>query len=89
MNPRKKVVAESRTSGCPDCDRLQQAALIASKAYHELLGDLEAAHIRRSSEALSGLSALLERALRIRDAAIAEWKCCNFEWPPEKGLTRD
>ena len=59
-------------SVCPHCDNLRHAALIASKAYHELLGDLEAAHILRNSEAPVGLSVLLEKALQIRNAAIAE-----------------
>ena len=45
---------------------------MASKAYHALLGDLEAAHILHNSEAPLRLSVLLEKALQIRDAAIAE-----------------
>jgi hypothetical protein len=57
---------------CLHCDRLQQAALTASKAYHELLGDLEAAYILRYSDVAVRLSVLLEKALQIRNAAIAE-----------------
>jgi hypothetical protein len=45
---------------------------VASKAYHELLRDLEAAHIRGDSETSLFLSARMEKAFENRDAAIAE-----------------
>ena len=57
---------------CPHCDGLQKAALRASRAYHKLVGDLEAAHIIHDSEATGFLSIHLEKALRDRNAAIAE-----------------
>ena len=57
---------------CPRCHDLQQVALTASKAYHQLAEDLEAAHIRHNLEVLMLLSAGLEGALRSRDSAIAE-----------------
>jgi hypothetical protein len=59
-------------SVCPQCDNLQHAALVASKAYHQVLGDLEAVHILRNSEAPLHLSVLREKALQVRNAAIAE-----------------
>ena len=55
---------------CPQCRDLQRIAIEASKAYHEFLANLEAAHIRHDSEALLTLSAHLERASKLRDAAI-------------------
>jgi hypothetical protein len=59
-------------SNCQRCSDLRQIALAASKAYHELLINLEAAHIRRDLEAQLFLSEGLERALQGREAAIAE-----------------
>ena len=60
------------SSACPNCRDLQQIALTASKAYHELQEDLEAAHICHNSEVLAYLSTRLEKALQSRNAAIAE-----------------
>jgi hypothetical protein len=57
---------------CRLCSDLQQIALTASKAYHKLQEDLEAAHICHNSEALEPLSARLEAAFQSRNAAIAE-----------------
>jgi len=57
---------------CRRCSDLQQIALTASKAYHELLEDLEAAHICHNSEVLTLLSTRLEAAFQSRNAAIAE-----------------
>jgi hypothetical protein len=57
---------------CQQCRDLQQMALTASKAYHELQEDLEAAHICRNSEVLALLSTRLEAALKGRDTAITE-----------------
>ena len=59
-------------TGCLQCDRLQRAAIAAAKAYHGLLVDSEATHIRRDSEATLLLSEPLAKALHDRDAAIAE-----------------
>jgi hypothetical protein len=50
----------------------QQIALTASKVYHQLLEDLEAAHICHNSEMLMLLAVRLESALQSRNAAIAE-----------------
>jgi hypothetical protein len=59
-------------SNCQRCSDLQQIALIASRAYHKLLEDLEAAYIRHNSEVLTLLSTRIEGALLARNAAIAE-----------------
>lgn len=59
---------------CPDCLDLQHMALAASKAYHCLLEDLEAAHICHNSEVLMLLSTRLRKALQERDAAIDKMK---------------
>jgi hypothetical protein len=58
--------------GCQRCRDLQQIALTASKAYHEQLEHLEAAHICHNSEVLLLLSTRLEAAFHGRNAAIAE-----------------
>jgi hypothetical protein len=55
---------------CPQCRYCKQAALTASKVYHAVLEDLEAAHISHNSEALMVLSARLESAFQGRNAAI-------------------
>jgi len=47
---------------CPHCLGLQQAALDASKVYHERLEDLEAAHICHNLDVLMLLSTRLESA---------------------------
>ena len=57
---------------CSHCRNLKQFALAASKVYHEVSEYLEAAHIHRDVEAQLLLAARLERALRKRDAAIAD-----------------
>jgi hypothetical protein len=67
-----EVPSGMSVSGCLDCDRLQQVALMASRTYYELLGDLEAAHILHNSDPVQRLSVLRKKALQIRDAAIAE-----------------
>ncbi len=57
---------------CSQCRHLQQLAIEASKAYHALLANLEAAYVRHDSEASLALSAHLDKALKLRDAALAE-----------------
>jgi hypothetical protein len=63
---------ENMSVDCSHCRDLKQIALTASKVYHEVLEYLEAAHIHRDVEAQLLLAARLERALRRRDAAIAD-----------------
>jgi hypothetical protein len=60
------------SADCPRCCELQQIAINASKAYHEALEVLEAAHIRNNTEMLIALSTRLKCALGSRDAAITE-----------------
>jgi hypothetical protein len=63
---------EDMSVACSHCRNLKQIALTASKVYHEVLEYLEAAHIHRDVEAQLLLAARLERALRMRNAAIAD-----------------
>ena len=57
---------------CQLCFGLQRIAIEASRGYHELQANLEAAHIRHDSETALTLSRRLERASQVRDASIAE-----------------
>ena len=58
--------------GCQECDELRLAALAASRSYHELLGDVEAAHLRREPpESLLELSTRLKAASDARDVAFS------------------
>jgi hypothetical protein len=55
---------------CSNCDCLLEAALKASKAYHELLGALEAADIRHNSELALHLQAGEAKSASDRNDAI-------------------
>ena len=56
---------------CPHCERLKLAAVEASGAYHDLLADLESAHIKHDNK--------LTIVLRERMAkALAEPQCRSF-----------
>ena len=57
---------------CSQCKGLQRIAIEASRAYHELQANLEAAHIRHDLEDSLTLSRRLERGLKVRDASIKE-----------------
>ena len=57
---------------CLQCRALERIALDASRAYHELLADLEAAHIRHDLEATSLLSVRLKKAFQRREMAVNE-----------------
>jgi len=57
---------------CQLCLGLQRIAIEASRAYYELLSNLEVMHIRHDSEATLTLSWHLARALKYRDTAIKE-----------------
>ena len=63
-------MAQDSHGGCPHCDSFLQAALEASRTYHELLGALERAHIRNETEATYHLQAQIAQALLSRDKAI-------------------
>ena len=55
---------------CSQCDGLLYAALDASKAYHDLLGALEAANIRHDTELAYRLQAEETKSASTRDDAI-------------------
>jgi hypothetical protein len=57
---------------CSYCVDLLRAALEASKIYHHLLEDLEAAHIRHDTELAYRLQAQEAKAVLNRDKAITE-----------------
>jgi hypothetical protein len=57
-------------NGCSPCARLLQSALTASHSYHDLLRDLEGAHIRNDTEAAFQLQARLADAISIRNKAV-------------------
>ena len=58
-------------SHCSHCDSLLQTALEASRAYHDLLADLEAAHIRHDTDLTFRIHEQVAEALSNRDAAVA------------------
>ena len=60
----------ARDSHCAFCDGLLVAALETSCRYHELLGTLEAAHIRHDAEPLFRIQERVSEALLERDHAI-------------------
>ena len=55
---------------CSHCDGLLHVALDASKAYHDLLGALEAADIHHDSELAHYLQAEEAKSTSTRDDAI-------------------
>jgi len=55
---------------CAHCEGLLRAALRASKAYHNLLGVLEAAHIRHDLEQAFLIQEEVVEALLTRDEAV-------------------
>jgi hypothetical protein len=55
---------------CEDCEGLMLAAINASRVYHNLVADLESAHIRRDNAEPFRLQQQVADALRNRDAAI-------------------
>jgi hypothetical protein len=57
---------------CLECRGLQKLAIEASRAYHDLLANLEAAYIHHDSAASLTLSVHLGKALKLRDSALAE-----------------
>jgi len=61
----------AQDSQCALCERLQFAALAASKLYHELLADLEASHVCHDEARAFRIRTELSGALLDRDAAIA------------------
>jgi hypothetical protein len=56
---------------CAHCESLLRTALKASKTYHDLLGVLEAAHIRHDLEHAFLIQDEIAEALLSRDEAIA------------------
>ena len=57
-------------SECAQCEALQVAALNASRRYHALLGELEAAHICRKTHAIFSIKQEASEALGNRNDAI-------------------
>jgi hypothetical protein len=57
---------------CSHCERLKLAALEASRAYHEILAELEFAHFSHNNALIPALRERLEKALRGRNTAISE-----------------
>lgn len=57
---------------CTDCKGLTLAALDASRAYHNLLVDLEAWYIRRDAHEPLEIREQVAAALYARDARLAE-----------------
>ena len=60
---------------CSTCSELLTPTIEASKSYHDLLADLEAAHIRKDSAKAIRISEQVTNALRDRDAALAALTC--------------
>jgi hypothetical protein len=56
---------------CFECDQLLIAALTASREYHTLLSDLEAAHIRGDSSITFGLQKQVNASVLKRDESIS------------------
>ena len=67
---RYQLQEELRSERCTQCDSLLQAALDASRAYHDLLGALEAADIRHDTQLAYDLQAQEAKSVLNRDAAI-------------------
>ena len=57
-------------SNCLTCDSLLQAALEASRQYHDLMGTMETAHISRDNDLAEELQIKLSTALSQRVSAI-------------------
>ena len=55
---------------CARCEDLTQAALDASRVYHNLLAVLEAAHICHDTDLTFGIQQQVAKALTNRDDAI-------------------
>jgi hypothetical protein len=55
---------------CEHCERLMLAAVEKSRIYHDLLADLESAHIVRDVEQSFIIKQRVAEALRGRDEAI-------------------
>jgi hypothetical protein len=68
---------------CSHCVDLLHTALVASKVYHHLLEDLEAAHIRHDTELACRLKAQEGKTVLNRDKAIMA--LCDHEHTHAKG----
>ena len=71
---------------CFECDQLLIAALTASREYHTLLSDLEAAHIRGDTPEAYRLQEQVNQAVPTRDNALAE--LCQHQWTHQRPLAR-
>jgi|HubBroStandDraft_6_1064221.scaffolds.fasta_scaffold831628_1 hypothetical protein len=65
-------MASVSSNWCPQCADCLQAALEASHAYHDLLGSLEAAHIREDRQDTYRLQVQVKQAVQRRDRTLAE-----------------
>jgi hypothetical protein len=77
---------ERATRKCSHCDGLLHAALDASKAYHDLLGALEAADIRHDTKLAYYLQAGEAKSASTRDDAITALR--DHERTHAKGAQR-
>ena len=77
---------ERAVRNCSHCDGLLHAALEASKAYHDLLGALEAADIRHDTELAHYLQAEEAKSASTRDDAITALR--DHERTHSKGTQR-
>jgi len=67
---RHQAQEERRLARCSQCDRLLKVALDVSKAYHALLGSIEAADIRHDTDLAYDLQAQKAESVLNRDGAI-------------------
>jgi hypothetical protein len=78
---------ERAIRNCSQCDGLLQAALDASKAYHDLLAALEAADIRHNPKLAHDLQAEETKSASTRDYAIMALR--DHERTHAKGAQRE
>jgi hypothetical protein len=79
-------VQERAIRNCSHCDGLLHVALEASKAYHDLLGALEAADIRHDTKLAYHLQAEEAKSASTRDDAITALR--DHERTHAKGAQR-
>ena len=63
-------MSQGSHSGCSECADFLKAALEASRAYHNLLGDLESSHIRNDTKEAFRLNDQIAQSVLSRDNSI-------------------